>query len=294
MNISFGENKKNLVITFGIKRDIPDKGYVPYYLINSSNDTFNRRVPDTDLIKIPIKNDEEFYSIFRKVLHEFSNNGQLVWITLNDWQNYKKVNMIDLGLVPYVGFGPGYKIINMYLKNDLTPTNCQQYHEFLPMNENSIVDVIRTLEYSLQKLDKTYGKHKGIVYRQGYMDENPNMYISTSLNPIIAANIFHLRRTFSPQGTFAVIRTINGHKINEFQRKAGIDFSEKEEEILLSYNSKFKKLKENEIDTEIIEAKKKYAESLYNALQCSPHSAEIKKEYTKERFFNLIDVYQEI
>ena len=44
----------------------------------------------------------------------------------------------------------------------------------------------------------------------------------------------------------------------------------------------------------MLAAKEEFAKSLYNALQYSPSSPDIKEKYTKERLFDLIDCYEEV
>ena len=102
-------------------------------------------------------------------------------------------------------------------------------------------DIVNVTDYALNKLDKKYGKYSGIVYRQGIVPENNKQYISTTTCPDIAATLYGGVCILNDLD-FAIIKTKNGHKINEFQRHMESDYAEEEEEILIPRTSQFSEI----------------------------------------------------
>ena len=258
-------------------------------------DVFQRSLPDLDRILPPIKDAEEFNQVFRRVVNEISYNGEYAWYSEKDHELYKNISNTERGLIPYCGYNDKSKYINMFLSGRLTEEAKQKYQPFLPMNEESFIDVIRALEYSLKDLNKTYGKHKGIVFRQGYMSENPRQYISSTTDSIIANCFNNNYLDFSPTKGYSVIRTFNGYKINEFQKKMNSEFATSEQEILLPFRNIYKKLNPEDLDDELYYAKETMATNLFKgAKEVMAGTVRERNGFTRQNLLDMVNVYQEI
>ena len=151
---------------------------------------------------------------------------------------YPKINPEHEGLLFYAGYADLSDDINRFLSK----------RELYKMTKPQAKDVVRVLDYSLQKLDEEFGKYSGVVYRQGFFPQGQHQFISATKEPVIAATLrggIFMNKNLE----FSIINTKNGHKITDFQRKMGCEYADEEEEILLSRKSKFK---------EIIDPKEQY------------------------------------
>lgn len=154
-----------------------------------------------------------------------------------------------------------------------------------PENYGVMEDIVRALDYSLKKLDEKFGKYKGIVYRQGYMDTGSGQYFSTSSNPKTVA-----QRIDSYSTEYSVIRTKSGHKIVDFQKEMGSRFAHTESEILLDRKCKYRLVPIEEYDEELLKARERMANNLFKYKD----NRECLAKYTREQFLEMIKVYDEI
>lgn len=262
-----------------------------------SNDVFEHQNTNgihsliVELVNKPIKNDAEYEKVIQRVFDEKTAKGTPAWISDKDVQEYADADILERGLIPYCGFDDKSKYINMFLSGRLTPAIKQQ----LGIKNSSFIDVIRALEYSLKYLDKEFGKFEGLVYRQGFMNEHPNQYISTTTDYITAARLNGSYVNFMPGKQYSVIRTHNGHNIKNFQNKMGAMFAYTEKEVLLPYESRYRKLEEHELDNELIRARENVAYNIFDGSDLVITGVLRKnKGYSKEDLLNMVGVYEEI
>lgn len=245
---------------------------------------------------IPIKNITEFRRVFKRVSSARANNGDEMWISGRDKKYYQNADEIEKGLIPYCGIDDSSQIINRYLSNRLTPEYVEKYGKYMPKEESSYIDAIRVLDFSLNNLDKEFGKFSGCVFRQGVMKEDMGgAYISTSADPRKAARLHNSWVNFDPESEYSVIRTKNGHKLNEFQRKMGTIYANCEEEILLPRGSRYEQKFGYDMDYELIEAREMFAKQLFCGSN-SVMSGDVSryKGFTREKLLDFIKVYDEI
>ena len=289
MHISFNPIKLNTHIMSG------SKGYkkpLHVKLFEYNKDSFDKNIftPDFKRINTPVKDIGEYRSIIHNLMKAISNNGDYAYFKESDLEWYRDIDIEEMGLIPYCGFEGSHEIINNYMTGQLNK-NTEKYKSILPVDLTTIPEAIRALGYSLKKLDEKYGTHQGIVYRQGFMCESPNRYISTTLNPYIASCIYGDWRIKS-NNQYSVIQVKNGHKIIDFQRAAGVPSAEGEQEILLSYTNNYKKISDNEITDELRKAKIQLASSLFkNADLLFNGKADKVNGYTKEDLLKMVEVY---
>lgn len=257
-----------------------------------NRDSFDKNIitPDFKRINTPVEDINEYRSIIHNLMKAISNNGDYAYFKECDLEWYKDIDIEEMGLIPYCGFEGSHEIINNYMTG-LLNKNTEKYKSILPVDLTTIPEVIRALEYSLKKLDKKYGTHKGIVYRQGFMCESPNRYISTTLNPYIASCIYGDWRIKS-NNQYSVIQVNNGHRIVDFQRAAGVPSADGEQEILLPYTNNYRKIQDNELTDELRKAKIQLASSLFkDANLLFNGKADKVNGYTKEDLLKMVEVY---
>ena len=250
-------------------------------------------------IDVPIKDDEEFKEVMGRVYNAKDLNGNVLWIG-KDYRDfhtdYTYATDIEMGLIPYCGINDNSEIINMYLSGRLD-NKCELTNKRsrIPKDINSCVDVIRALDYSLDKLDNRYGTYKGLVYRRGFMAEDCEQYFSTTKDLDVISETYRDFTAFDPSVGYSVIRVKDGHKIYRFQEKMGSNFAENEKEVLLPRKAKFKKLTLEEMDEELLTARENMAKNLfYGADKIISGKVKIPMFFTKEQLLNLVDVYEEI
>ena len=246
--------------------------------------------PDFGKINTPITDENEYKALLAKLKHTISHNGNYAYFTENDIATYGKVDLFEHGLIPYCGQDDCHRLINAYLGSRLTKLEQEAWKFQMPYDLDTIPDVIRLLEYSLNRLDNKYGKYKGIVYRQGVMSETPNQYISTTINPYIATELnggpFGI---FTGSKHFSIIQTQNGHKIMDFQKEANSAFANSEQEILMPFQNRYKKLTDEPLSKELSEAKEQFASILFE--NAKRYYKEKINRYTPNDIYKLIDVY---
>lgn len=246
-------------------------------------------------IDIPIKNIDEYNTIFDRVYSAKKPNGDLMWFDNERLSYYPNATKVEQGLLPYCGERDSSFYINFFLSGRLTPEKYELWKENLPENKASFIDMIRVLDFSLKNLDEEFGKYKGIVFRQGFMNENSGQFLSTTKNPSIAAQLNNNYIFFSPKRGFSVIRTNNGHNICDFQNKMGVSFSTSEEEILLPRKQKYKELSPSELDEELDNARKTFAgKIIWGANKVINGEIKEVNGYDKEKLLGLVKVFDEV
>ncbi len=244
---------------------------------------------------IPIKTISEYRKVLKRVESAKSNNGEDMWLTKRDKRYYQNADEKEIGLITYCGIDDNSGIINRYLSGRLTPDYVEKYYDYLPREESSYADAVRVLDYSLDNLDKEFGKYHGCVYRQGFMKEKMDSYVSTSQLPHKAARLHNSWANFNPETQYSVIRTNNGHKINDFQRKMRAIYANLEEEILIPHGKIYRKITPKDMDKELIKAREDFASKLF-AGASEIISGEVKEYngFTKEKLLSHVKVYDEI
>ena len=125
-----------------------------------------------------------------------------------------------IGLLPYCGIDDYSLDINKYLSGR-TVNNMHQYN---PQTLNKLCSV---LDYSLNELDKDFGKYEGIVFRIGFFDKNIPQYFSTSKTPFEKRYVDMLKKkqemndnnkSVGSNLQINIIKVKNGHKICDFQK----------------------------------------------------------------------------
>ena len=186
----------------------------------------------------PIQSKEEYKKSLSTILKYAVSSGDFV-SGLISLMGYEKIDKELIGLVPYCGLADLSDQINSWLTG-----RSFKYQDMLP--DEKMTNIVRTFEYSLNKLDKKYGKYEGKLYRTGHFNPNTDsQYYSASKD--INCTISH--RTFkqpSPSTPFSIIHVKRGHNICQFQEDANSypsrRFAKEEQEILIDRKSKFKKI----------------------------------------------------
>lgn len=225
----------------------------------NSNDTFIKN----NIEQNSIKNDKEYNQTLEKIYSYKNKLGKPIYNYQQNITDYPKATKDEEGLLLYAGSSDIHDDINRYLSNR-------------PMKELDIEiskDIINVIDYALNKLDKKYGKYSGIVYRQGIIPENNKQYISTTTCPDIAATLYGGACILNNLD-FAIIKTKNGHKINEFQRDMESDYAEEEEEILLPRTSEFREIKSPQ--GELLKEKNNFVKILEMYAHKSINSSKVK------------------
>ncbi len=185
----------------------------------------------TKAIGVPIKSKEEYIKVLDRVYNYKLSDGEPLFNLEYNKKMYPKIKKEVEGVLLYAGYGDLSNDINRYLSG-------RDMRNMMPYQAN---DVVRAVDYSLQCLDKKYGKYSGFVYRQGVFPVGEHQFISTTSDPIIAATL-RGGICFDKNLDFSIINAKKGHKINSFQKSMGVEFGEEEEEILLSRTSDFKEI----------------------------------------------------
>ena len=175
--------------------------------------------------------DMECQNILTRIYNYRDVNKQPIFNIELNRQMYPKIKKDQEGLLLYAGYTDLSDEMNRFLSK-------RELRKATPL---MVTDAIRVFDYSLKKLDDKYGKYSGIVYRQGFFPLGQHQYISTTVDPVIAATL-RGGICYNKNLEFSIIKAKNGHKINEFQKKMGSDYAEEEDEILLSRHSKFREI----------------------------------------------------
>ena len=225
------------------------------------SDTFERTTNNVN------KDYEKYKQLLDKIYNAKDSNGKIIYDSRINLAMYPDVSKKEEGVLIYAGVNDEHDEINRYLSGrpmqKLTPELAE--------------DMVQVIDFSLKEIDKKYGKYNGIVYRQGIIPNNNQQYISTSTDPIIAATLYggvFIQKNLD----FAIIKTRNGHKINEFQRDMDSEYAENEEEILLPRTTKLKEIKEP--NYELLNKKRQFVKILeqYAHRPINPSSVHIYEE----------------
>jgi len=181
---------------------------------------------------IPIKSFDEYKKVLDRIYKYKDSRGCLIFDPTHNFNMYPNIKKEEEGLLLYAGEVDLSNDINRFLSGRKT-----KY-----IGSSMAEDIVRVLDYSLDKLDKNFGTYKGIVYRQGFFVPNSGQYISTTTEPEIAASIFG-GICISKNLDFYIIQSKTAHKMNAFQRKMNSDFAEDEEEIIISRKAKLEEVK---------------------------------------------------
>lgn len=185
-------------------------------------------VVKVDKVGPKIKSKEEYVKLLDEIYDYKSADGKHLFDYVRSKKEYPNATKEQEGLLLYAGVGDLSDDINRFLSG----------REMKKMNEKQAKNVVKVLDYSLEKLDKSLGKFSGVVYRQGFFPKNAGQFISTTKDPVIAATlrggICH-----NKDMEFSVIKVKEGHKINKFQKKMGSAYADEEDEILLSRTNRY-------------------------------------------------------
>ena len=216
----------------------------------------------------PIRGIGEYKVLLDKVSNEKTLIGNNDYIDMDSCTlRYRKDIPVNLlGAVIYAGYNDKSDDINKYLSGRLNYEELakQAIEESkngkpsfigscIPKHKSTYKDMVRLLDYSLKAIDEEYGKYKGIVYRQGYMDCDTPQFFSASKSAEIVAGFDS--DTETPQ--YSVIKTKSGHKICDFQEEYGSKFAEGEQEILLDRKAKYRLVPSEEYDAITLKSKNK-------------------------------------
>lgn len=235
----------------------------------------------------PITSPEEYSQIIKRIMTVKALNQETFWRYDLEPVCYSSVPFKYIGLLPYCGGEDVSYYINHYLGKCLA-----QYLDSRA-SEQDLCNIIRALDYSLNRLDEQFGKYEGIVYRCGYFNPKSKQYASTSLSPEAAVKI---QGFFDNTSDYSIIRTKNGHKIYDFQKMVNSPYAASEKEILIDRNdiSTYKLVSPEDYDDETAKATEKLAACLYNAADISTISF-LPKKFSKKykTILNKIKVYSQ-
>ena len=247
-------------------------------LINSEE----QRLKKLEKELVPIKTPAEYKEVLNRIFNSKTLMGNTFWSPENDLIKYKNIKKSYIGLLPYCGGQDVSFEINSFLGGREIKS------EYYAPQRQSIIDIIRGLDYSLNKLDKDFGQYKGIVYRKGVFVPNSGQFVSCSKSPKIAAGF----NGYDPDKQYSMILTKTGHKIYDFQKKMKNSYADEEEEILLSRKSRHSQLLNSQLDESLLKAKKYFAECL--AVESKNNSNIYTKKLTFYEAMDLIKVFKEI
>lgn len=232
----------------------------------------------------PIQSEEEYLEVLERVKKAKNEKGEPLWLWEEDLKNYPNITLTEQGLLPYCGSKDIHGLMNMYLSGRVDPTP-------------ELRDVVRVFDYSLAQLDKEVGVYDGIVFRQGFMGEKTEQYLSASKDPLCAARFDH--GWFDPYDviyrTYSVIKTKNGHDISKFQEKSKTGYANREREVVLPREAQYREVPIEECSEELLKAREAFASKLFRDAHKVFDDGKTKiKGYTKEDLLNLVKVYEEI
>lgn len=196
----------------------------------------------------PIKSEEEYNELLKEILGYKappSPNG-LREPVIQRW-DYENSDKCLKGLISYCGGWDLSNVINCWLTG-------RTFQNHLNLNDEQIANIIRCMDYSLEKLDDIYGTYKGVVYRKGFFDPiTDKQFYSTSGDAIKAVR--HSGENIpSANNPYSIIKVKKGHDIQAFQLNANSflsrKFAQTEKEVLLDRHSDFRKIPESEYSEE--------------------------------------------
>lgn len=228
---------------------------------------------------LKIKSEE----IYINLLNSLENQGVHPYKHRDFRQKKYYPNLPDkyIGLIPYCGVNDYSSDINKYLSG-------RKIDFITRYNPQALNKMCSILDYSLNELDKEYGKYNGTVYRIGFFEGDVPQYFSTSMEPKEKQYINLLKikqemnkennKPLSPDLVINIINVKDGHKIYDFQKEYlkpneddriisnedgdNIDIVNdilNEQEILLPKSSTYKEIQDDE---KMNKAKENLAKSL--------------------------------
>lgn len=195
----------------------------------------------------PIKTEAEYNRIIKRIfnyeLYRTKCAGPSCLIECLTQDGYLDIDKNLKGLVPYCGTSDISNSINCWLTGRHNPDKPL-------LTDLMMSDIVRAFEFSLDKLDKKYGKYSGTVYRSGYFNPNKDsQYYSTSY--FLSCALDHkYRQKPSSKNPYSIIRLKNGHNIYKFQEETksreSLTFALAEKEVLIDRKSKFRLVPQEE------------------------------------------------
>lgn len=237
----------------------------------------------------PIQSAFDYLNVLEDVYNSKILCGEPFWRKKSDFAVCDHIPVKYVGLLPYCGVNDVSWDINSYLSGriDYSKPESLDTKKYIPTHD-SIKSVVRVLDYSLNELDKDYGKYKGLVFRKGYMAEHSGQFISSSTNPGIAANF----NGYNDKTDYSIIETKSGHKIYEFQKLIHNAYETREKEVLLPRKSKYELISPECYDKKITDAVNIFALEL--SVASKSKDAYTSKPLSYESAVKKIKVYKEI
>lgn len=233
----------------------------------------------------PIASKEEYDEVIKRVCSSKTINGVSFWEIESDYNRYPDIDKELIGLLPYCGGNDVSYNINSFLSNRLTTKN-----EYTP-TKDSIVDIVRALDYSLNYLDKNFGQYEGIVFRKGVFGNDSGQFYSTSMSCGIAAHF----NGFSKKSQYSVIKTKTGHKIYDFQKSMNNSFAPEEKEILISRTAKHREIFPDDCSSDLQKARLRFArEIVFLSEKDALYFCHPKQNLSFEDALNKIRLFEEI
>ena len=210
----------------------------------------------------PVESEEEYYFRLRMAEKYEKPYKEFFSVPYIDFSGYSDMDFKLRGLIPYCGVSDISDEINCWLTGR---TRKGKY--ILP--DDKMANIVKVLDYSLNELDKKYGKYSGTVFRTGFFNPvTDKQFYSTSSFPegAVKHSNIHLKNN-----KYSIINVKNGHKIEDFQKNCDNDtireFASEEGEILLDRTQKFRKKAVKEYTQADIENIKKLTEEIKHLSQ---------------------------
>ncbi len=231
--------KKQSDISSEIKKEIDFSKYQKPLCISKNELMRNRHT-----LLTPISSKEEYDNVLKDVLsYKVLSEDKMRLTPFINICGYEKIAPDLKGLIAYCGSDDKSDVINSWLSGRKIPDN-------ITLDDTQLANVIRVMDYSLNKLDEKFGRYKGVVYRCGFFnpitDKQFYSTAATSINAVKHSNKY----LPSEDNPYSIIRVKNGHNIYEFQKNTDSFFARKfaqtEKEILIDKQSKFRLVPESE------------------------------------------------
>ncbi len=209
---------------------------------------------------------------------------------LINYTGYEDIDEELKGIVPYCGKFDISDQINRWL------TGRESEHTKYHFNNQRMINIINTLDYSLKRLDEKFGKYEGMIYRNGYFNPNESQqYYSATFLP---ESVLDIRANSIPsiKNKYSIIKIKNGHDVYKFQRYADSEvsnmFADDEHEILIDRKSKFRLIPEEEYTEE----DKKLLSDFMTEIIKKFHSNSSQKELMLQssKYNEFISIWEEV
>lgn len=261
-----------------------DTGQLLCDIFQKAKNAKDMHIQKTELSKVlPIKNNNECKLLIQKAC--LDADGKVASLNFN--KLFPDAPIEYWGLNHYTG--GAYIDINRITSGR---------NILIPSHLSKVINNLRLFEYSLNSLDKEFGKYSGIVYRAGYFSPKTQQYYSAS------SNIDGIRHFLESEKDISIIKTKKAHNVNAFYEKY-IDKSYRkgylanEKEIIIDKNSKFREVTDK--DENIRQEKMKLAEYLLKVskerfeMQQKLGCKNVQPMYNNiNEIINKIKVYEEV